>query len=395
MRKVYVTGLGVISPLGIGVESNREALAAGRPGIGDVEILKTRYAGSIPLGEVKLTNDRLAKLVGAVEPGCTRTTLLAMVALEEAIRNSALTPDELAMRDTAVVSATTVGGMCMTDELYNDAHSASGGSPYLSAYDEGATAMALRRKYGTRGYTGSINTACSSSANSIMLGARMIRNGQAKRVLAGGADSLAKFTLNGFNALHILSDSPCRPFDKDRSGLNLGEAAAFLVLESEETAGNKKVFAELSGYANVNDAYHASSLSPDGDGPSLAMQSALKLANLAPAGISYINAHGTGTENNDEVESRAMLRVFGTVPPFGSTKAHTGHTLGAAGAIEAVFSILSLMHQEVYPSLNMFHPIPATGLVPVMKYDKQILRHVMSNSFGFGGNCTSLIFSQA
>jgi 3-oxoacyl-(acyl-carrier-protein) synthase len=254
--------------------------------------------------------------------------------------------------------------------------------------------MYLQKHYKMNGIINTINTACSSSANSIMYGAMLIQHGFAKRAVVGGVDSLAKYTINGFNSLHILSSEKCTPFDEDRKGLNLGEGAAFLLLEKEEDIAGKKVYAELTGFCNANDAYHPSSLSDEGDGPFLSMQGALKQAKLSADQISFINAHGTGTENNDEVESRAMIRLFEEVPAFASTKAYTGHTLGAAGAVEAVYSILSLFHQEVYPNLRFKKIIPSTGLIPVGSYKKMSVQHVMSNSFGFGGNCSSLIFSK-
>jgi 3-oxoacyl-(acyl-carrier-protein) synthase len=207
-------------------------------------------------------------------------------------------------------------------------------------------------------------------------------------------DSLAKFTLNGFNSLHILAHEPCRPFDRDRQGLNLGEGAAFLVLEKEEDIANRQVYAQLTGFGNANDSYHPSSLSDEGEGPFLAMKQALEVAGLGPGDIDFINAHGTGTENNDASESRAMIRLFQIPPAFGSTKSNTGHTLGGAGAVEAVFSVLNLHHQEVYPSLQFKNPIVSTGLIPVTEYRSMAISHVMSNSFGFGGNCSSLIFSK-
>jgi 3-oxoacyl-(acyl-carrier-protein) synthase len=253
--------------------------------------------------------------------------------------------------------------------------------------------MYLQERYAISGIINTINTACSSSANAILYGARLIKNGFAERAIVGGVDSLAKFTINGFNALHILSPEKCAPFDENRKGLNLGEASAFLVLEKEEAIAGKKVYAELTGYCNTNDAYHPSSLSDEGEGPYLSMKGALAIAGISPAAVSFINAHGTGTENNDLTESRAMLRLFENMPAFASTKSNTGHTLGAAGAIEAVYSILNLVHQEVYATLNFKQPIEATGLQPVQSYKKMPLKHVMSNSFGFGGNCTSLIFS--
>jgi 3-oxoacyl-(acyl-carrier-protein) synthase len=217
----------------------------------------------------------------------------------------------------------------------------------------------------------------------------------AKRAIVGGVDSLAKFTINGFNALHILSDEICTPFDLNRKGLNLGEGAAFLVLENEEDVAGKKVYAELTGYCNSNDAFHPSSISDEGDGPYLSMKGTLDIAKLHAADISYINAHGTGTENNDYAESKAMIRLFGNPPAFASTKSNIGHTLGGAGAVEAVFSILSITNGEVYPNLYFKKSIEPTGLTPVTSYKKMDIKHVMSNSFGFGGNCSSLIFSKA
>jgi 3-oxoacyl-(acyl-carrier-protein) synthase len=227
-----------------------------------------------------------------------------------------------------------------------------------------------------------------------MHGARLLQSGRAKRAIAGGVDSLAKYTINGFNALHILSSEKCRPFDEKRNGLNLGEGAAFLVLEKEEDCLPKKKYASLSGYSNRNDAFHPSSLSENGDGPFLSMQNAMQLAHLQPEQIDFINAHGTGTENNDLAESKAMMRLFSRVPDFTSTKSNTGHTLGAAGAIEAVYSLLNISEQELYPCLNFDKAIPEFGLQPLTVYKKKNVQHVMSNSFGFGGNCTSLIFSK-
>lgn len=366
-----------------------------RCGIAVLEMFDSKYAGSLPAGEIKISNKDLKEKLFVTEPGVTRTTLLALHAFEEAVKDSQLRSAEITSDDTALIGATTVGGMCLTDELYRDANTDSKGSEYLSSYDYGSVNMYLQSRYSMNGIINTINTACSSSANAIMYGARLIKNGLAKRAIVGGADSLSKFTINGFNALHILSTETCIPFDRDRKGLNLGEGAAFLVLEKEEDCSGKNLYAEISGYANTNDAYHSSSLSANGDGPYLAMQAALASANIQADQVDFINAHGTGTENNDEVESRAMLRLFRTLPAFASSKSNTGHTLGAAGAIEAVFSILSLAYQEIYRGLNFKNPIEGTGLIPVLAYKKMFLQHVMTNSFGFGGNCSSLIFSRA
>jgi 3-oxoacyl-(acyl-carrier-protein) synthase len=431
--------MGVISAVGNSLAENRSALRAGRGGITLSRHLPTRYAGILPFGEVPIVTDDLKKKLSVTDPGITRTTLLALHAFTEAIADAGLTDSVLSDPATALVGATTVGGMCLTDELYRDTSGPCEGSAYLSSYDCASVHMYLQDRYTMQGFATTINTACSSSANAIQFGARLVRNGRARRAIVGGTDSLAKFTINGFNALQILSTGHCRPFDRDRSGLNLGEGAAFLVLEGERafegttdipeqsegyerggpwqsrpdevpsasaavghgrnsgagtTPTGKKIYAELTGYCNTNDAFHPSALSAEGDGPFLAMKGALLSAGLNATQIDFINTHGTATENNDEAESRAMVRLFGEPPPFVSTKSYTGHTLGAAGAIEAVYSVLSLQHQEIYASLNFEQPIPGIGLRPVRAYGAYPLQHVMSNSFGFGGNCTSLIFSK-
>jgi 3-oxoacyl-(acyl-carrier-protein) synthase len=395
MSEIVVTGIGVISAIGNSVNENRVALRNGECGISTLRNFPSRFSGVLPCGEIKISTRELKTKLNISQPGVTRTDLLCLHAFREAIEDAGLKNADLVARDTAFINGNTVGGMCLTDELYSDANKVEKGSEYLASYDCSSVTLFVQLLYDMKGTGNTINTACSSSANAIMYGARLIKNGLAKRAIVGGVDSLAKFTLNGFNALHILSPALCKPFDRDREGLNLGEGAAFLVLEKKEDVGNKPIHAVLSGYSNTNDAYHPSSLSPEGDGPYLAMKNALEVAKLLPQEIDFINTHGTGTENNDEVESKAMVRIFETVPSFSSTKSNIGHTLGAAGAIEAVYSILSLEHQEIYPSLNFSEPTSESGLVPVLQYKKTALKHIMSNSFGFGGNCSSLILSKA
>lgn len=387
--------MGVISAIGNSVAENHQSLKDAACGITKAfDLFPTKYAGLLPFGQVQFSTEDLQKQLQVTDKGVTRTTLLALHALNEAIADSGMAAEEIQSFDTALIGANTVGGMCLTDELYNDANEKTDGSDYLGSYDCASVNMFLQKHFKINGVINTINTACSSSANAIMYGAMLIKNGYAKRAIVGGTDCLAKFTINGFNALHILSDEICTPFDEGRKGLNLGEGAAFLILEKEEDIKGRKVYAELTGYSNANDAYHPSSLSDEGDGPFLSMQGALKVANLPADKIDFINAHGTGTENNDEVESKAMIRLFDKPPAFASTKGNIGHTLGASGAIEAVYSILSLMHQEVYANLHFKNTISSTGLTPVLSYTKMPVNHVMSNSFGFGGNCSSLIFSK-
>jgi 3-oxoacyl-(acyl-carrier-protein) synthase len=394
MKRVLVTGMGMVSAIGSSVRENHLSLRAARPGIGRAAYFESQYASSLPFGEVKISNVDLKEQLGLQDsPGYTRTCLLADKAFSEATADAGLTLKELASLDTALISASTVGGMCLTDQLYKDANHKSEGSEYLDAYGCSAHTLKLIKRYGIRGFTDTINTACSSSANAIMLGARLIRSGKVRRAIVGGADSLAKYTVNGFNALKILSQSPCKPFDVSRDGLNLGEGAAYLVLEAEETVHGKRIYAEVAGYGNANDAHHPSAMSDEATGAIRSMQEAINAAGLDPRQIGYINAHGTGTPNNDQVELFGMQQLFKKIPPYSSTKAFTGHTLGAAGAVEAIYSILSIVNGELFPNLNIQEPIALGDQSPVLNWtaDQQV-RQVLSNSFGFGGNCTSLVF---
>lgn len=394
MSRIVITGIGIISAIGNSAAENRKSLQQGISGLSSLELFPSRYSSLLPFAEIKTDNEAFKRKLGITQASITRTTLLALHAMEESITDSELSRNEIQSEGTAFVNGTTVGGMCLTDELYKDANSYTEGSAYTNSYDLGSVAIFLQSYYNISGVINTINTACSSSANAIMYGARLIQNGLAKRAIVGGTDSLAKFTINGFNSLQILSSQKCTPFDANRNGLNLGEGAAYLILEREEDCKGKKIYASLSGYSNSNDALHPSSLSENGEGPYLSMKSALESAGLVPKEISFINAHGTGTENNDLTESRAMLRLFNEKIPFASTKSYTGHTLGAASAIEAIYSIFNIYYQELYPSLYFQTPILETGLIPVTSYQESNIENVMSNSFGFGGNCSSLIFSK-
>ena len=234
MNRIVVTGIGVISAIGNNVAENRVSLINGKCGIGPLELFSSKFSGSLPVGEIKISTEELKNKLNAYEPGITRTTLLALHAIKEALADSQLTSVQISSDDTALIGASTVGGMCLTDEMYHDSKKDTTSREYLSSYDYSATAMYLQQQYSIAGPVNTINTACSSSANAIMFAARLIKSGRARRAIAGGFDSLAKFTINGFNALHILSDLPCTPFDEERKGLNLGEGAAFLILEKEE-----------------------------------------------------------------------------------------------------------------------------------------------------------------
>lgn len=396
--KVAITGMGIISAIGNTVEENFEALTSGRKAITSVDNIDTVHVDVMKVGEIKKTNDELASELGlAAGNNFTRTAMIGAFAAKQAVKNAGIS--NINEYKTGLISATSVGGMDTTEKHYYDYFNDEDLVKYISAHDGGDVAQKIAVELGLQGFVTTISTACSSAANAIMLGARLIRAGKLDRVIVGGTDALAKFTINGFKTLMILSDTYNTPFDHNRKGLNLGEAAAFLVLESEETVrkDNKKVLAYVSGFGNANDAFHQTASSENGEGAFLAMEKAFKLSGLKPTDIDYINMHGTATPNNDLSEGRAVIRIFGeeNVPDFSSTKAFTGHTLAAAAAIEAVYSVLAIQNGIVYPNLNFETPMEEFHLIPQTEIKHKNIDHVLSNSFGFGGNCSTVIFSKS
>lgn len=390
--------MGIISSIGNNVTENYQALIHRKHGISRIENLKTVHRDEIMVGEVKFSNAELiSQLNLSADNNYSRTALLGVIAAKEAFADAGIV--DAGTYRTGLISGTSVGGMDMTEKYYYEYLEDETLQKYIESHPAGDSTKKIAAQLGIEeSFITTISTACSSAANAIMLGARLIKSGRLDRVVVGGSDCLSKFTINGFKTLMIFSDTHSRPFDENRKGLNLGEAAAYLVLESDAAvkAENKKVLAYLSGYGNANDAFHQTASSDDGDGATLAMEKALKVARMAPSQIDYINAHGTATGNNDLSEGRAILRVFGnSIPEFSSTKAFTGHTLAAAGAVEAVYSILGLQHNEIFPNLNFKTPMKEFSLIPQTVLKKKELHAVLSNSLGFGGNCSSLIFSKS
>ncbi len=396
MSRVLVTGVGVISAIGNNFNENFQSLKKGKSGICKASHFKSVYTETLPFAEIKVENSYLADQLGiTADSGYTRTCLLAEYAFQQAVLDAGLGDNVISNGDTAFISASTVGGMCLTDQLYEDANLQSDGSIYLDSYGCSAHTLKIIKRHKISGFTDTINTACSSSANAIMLGARLIKSGRVKRAIVGGVDSLAKYTVNGFNALKILSSEPCKPFDINRDGLNLGEGAGYLVLESSENRVSKKVYGEIKGYGIANDAHHPSAMSDHATGAIKSMRDAIESAGLAPAEIDYVNAHGTGTPNNDSVELFGLSQIFEKIPYYNSTKCYTGHTLGAAGVLEAVFSLISIQESTIFSSLHTDSPMPEYGNLPVAESIENIpVNHVLSNSFGFGGNCTSLVIGK-
>ncbi len=396
-KGVAITGMGIISAIGNNVAENYDALINQRKGITRVDNIETIQRDEIMVGEVKFTNNELiAQLNLPPENNYSRTAMLGVIAAKEAIANAGIT--EIQKYKTGIVSGTSVGGMDMTEKYYYEYLTEKEPQKYIESHHAGDSTQKIAEQLGVEeSLVTTISTACSSAANAIMLGARLIKSGKLDRVVVGGADCLSKFTINGFKTLMILSDTFNTPFDENRKGLNLGEAAAFLVLESDAVvkAENKKVLAYVKGYGNANDAFHQTASSDNGDGATLAMEKALNVADLKASEIDYINAHGTATGNNDLSEGRAILRIFGEeMPEFSSTKAFTGHTLAAAGAIEAVYSVLALQNNIIFPNLNFKTPMKEFSMIPQTELKKKELNTVLSNSLGFGGNCSTVIFSK-
>ena len=428
-ERIVITGCGVVSALGVGWKTQAEALRAGRSGVAPVRYLETALR-DLPVGEVPLSNAQLEALTGA-PAGWPRTSLLALAALQEALNQAHLPsttegdtlPGAFARTGSrsdaegrvspegrlcaeafartgsrsdaegralpsgvALVSGTTVGGMDLTEKTF---------PRYSPWHGCGASTDLPAAFLGVFDWATTLSTACSSAANAFIFAANLLRSGQYSCVVAGGSESLSDYHLNGFNSLMILDREPCRPFDATRAGLNLGEGAAYLVLETESAARARgaRILAVLSGWGNACDAFHQTASSENGEGAYLAMNQALTRAGLAPEAIGYVNAHGTGTPNNDASESAALRRVFGeALPPVSSTKPFTGHTTSASGSIEAAFCLLALQEGFLPPQLHYHTPDPAC-IVPCQGAEGVALRHILCNAFGFGGNDSSLLFS--
>lgn len=391
---ILITGMGIVSAIGLNTAETLASLRACRTGIGPLRYLKTDHH-EFPVGEVQLSTDEMADRLGipAGQPR-TRTALMGMMALDQALNQARLTADDISR--AAFVSGTTVGGMDMSEQFYTDFLTNDLHNDYISQHDCGACTESIADHAGPFASVSTLSTACSSAANAIINGANDLRCGRHEIAVVGGSECITKFHLNGFNSLMILDHETCRPFDESRAGLNLGEGAAFLVIETVASARRRgvKPLAVLEGYGNACDAFHQTASSPDGEGSFLAMKEALTDAGLSPSDIDYVNAHGTGTPNNDSSESQAMMRLFGdAIPPVSSTKSFTGHTTSASGSIETVICLLALQEQFLPVNLGWQHQMP-DGITPVIDPTPQRpLRHVLCNSFGFGGNDSSLVLA--
>ena len=390
MTRTVVTGLGAVSPFGAGAKAFWTGVAGGTCAIRPVTLIETdgfrcRIAAEVPADAV------------SGSPRRTRADRLALAAAREAIHDAGLRRTECG--DAGLVIGAVGGGMLEAEAWYwarvrsgtalDPISSLRGVLPFSHA-------DALGSALGLGGPRETVVAACSSGAAALALARDLIMDGLTPVVVAGGADAITRICYMGFNALRLLDPEPCRPFDRERHGMSIGEGAAFVVLEDVEHARARGayVYAELAGYGITTDAYHPTSPHPEGEGMVRAMRAALAAAGVAAADVGYVNAHGTGTPQNDRVEARAIAEVFGDDRPLVSaTKSMIGHTMAAAGSLEAVVTVLTIVEGLVPPTANHRAPDPDVAFDCVPGTARAaVIDCAISNSFGFGGQNVTLVF---
>ena len=390
MTSVVVTGLGVMSPFGAGVKAYWNGLVAGACAIRPVTLIATegfrcRIAAEVP------------ERIGG-SPRRSRADRLALAAAREALADAGLGREE---RAEAALIVGAVGGGMLEAEAWYWARFAGERAKHprgLRSTLPLSHAAVLGRALGLGGPRETLVTACSSGAASLAIAADLIAAGEAAVALAGGVDALTRICFMGFNALRLLDPEPCRPFDRDRRGMSIGEGAAFVVLEDGARARVRgaRVYAELCGYGMTTDAFHVTSPHPAGEGMVRAMRAALERGHLAPGAVGYANAHGTATPQNDRIEARALREVFGEGRLLvSSTKSMIGHTMAAAGALEAVATVQALGHEVIPPTANHTTPDPEVAFDCVPRVAREAaVEFAISNSFGFGGQNVTLLFGR-
>lgn len=399
-RSVVITGLGAVSALGGDVPALAAGLGDGRCGIGALTLFPYRgRAGTAAQVPEAVGSAAACGLPPATVRRLSRPDRFALAAAAEACGNAGL--DAGLRRTAALAVGATTGGMFETERVYERRQADSEkrfrfsrllGTPLSTS------AAAVSQALGVRGPQTTLSTACSSSALAVATAAEAIRRGEASVALAIGTDGLCRLTYAGFDALHALDPDRCRPFDRDRQGLSLGEGAAALVLEDAEHARARgaRARAALLGWGTATDAHHLTAPHPEGAGALAALRRALAAAGLPPDAIDYVNAHGTGTAQNDTVELLVLRAVFGgRLPhiPISSSKSQLGHCLGAAGALEAVVTVLALDEGIVPPTVNLREPDPAGADLDLVRTPgrRAPLGAAVTSSYGFGGHNVSLV----
>ena len=397
-RRVAITGIGVFCSIGKNVEEFLQSLRNGETGIGPITLFDTsKYPCKIGAEirdyrpEKYFEKKRLKRL--------SRADQFALIASGEAVKSSQI--HFYPLEEIGVCLGAGAGGMFEAETYHREVLLKGKSTPSLIwPFIPSFTTDRIAEKFGFSGPKFTVTTACSSSATAIGYGADLIRSGQCKAVLCGGSEALSELTFGGFNSLKAMDPSPCKPFDRRRAGMSLGEGAGIIILEDFDQAVKRgaKIYAVFLGYGIGGEAYHITAPEPTGMREARVMREALEESGIPSTEVDYINAHGTGTPLNDKVETLSIKNVFGeraSSIPVSSIKSSMGHCLGSAGAIEAIASILSLVHQFVPPTLNHQEKDEDCDLDYVSGKSREMkVEVVLSNSFAFGGNCTSLVFGK-
>jgi 3-oxoacyl-[acyl-carrier-protein] synthase II len=396
--RIFITGIGIVSPVGRGAAATMDALLAGRRGFGPVTLFDTAGCRSSVAAQVPgLAVEEVAP-PGAAD-GWSRTDAMAVLAAREALAQAGLDP----RRDRVdLVLGGTTAGMLETEGLLAEMHRDPAARRPLAAmlsHPLSATIDRLQQAVAPFARARTVSSACSSGANALLLGAAWLTTGKSRHVLCGGADGLCRLTYSGFSCLGALSPEPCRPFDKNRDGMSLGEGAAFLLIETEEAARERGAapIAELRGWAVAGEAHHITNPEASGTTAARVIASAIARAGIGAADVDYVNAHGTATRLNDQMEACALARALGDEVrrvPVSSTKGHVGHTLGAAGAIEAAVAAMAIARGAMPPTAGLEEIDPECALVHLQSAREGKVRAAVSSSFGFGGSDTALVIAE-
>ena len=397
MTRIVVTGMGVVSPLGIGVPRVWEALCAGESCIREITRFDMKDFAYTRGGEIH--DFALSAECAGAGANADLATQFMLAAAAEAMRDGGLAPDASGQRDTGVVLATNFGGICAGEKVMADVAGkgqAQAGDFAEFLFQSCTDRVAAQWRCG--GPRTMLSLSCASGTAAIGYAVDLIRCGHAKAVLAGGYDALSRFAWSGLSALRTMSKDAVRPFDKNRAGTLFSEGAGALLIEDEEFARQRgaRIYAEVAGYGVNNNAFHMTAPSKEGAGSAAVMRMALKDAGMQPDEIDHINAHGTGTKPNDVTETQAIKAVFGAhayAMPITSIKSTAGHMMGAAGSVEAIASILSIRDGVIPPTTNYRDPDPECDLPCVTNVKRAMsLRTVLSNSAGIGGCNAAVIF---
>lgn len=388
---VYITGLGTISAAGENLVDSMAHLYAGQRNPQAPQNIESALDVSYPVFEV-FSDQAIA------DDSATRTSKLALIAVEEALTRAGLNPKDLQRLRVGVALGTTVGSTLNNEAFYRKFK--AGAKPDLQPirrYLKNNPALFISEKYNLNGPAATLANACSSGTDAIGLAKSWLEQDLCDIAIAGGADELSRITYLGFISLLISSTQACRPFDKNRDGLNLGEGSGIIILEKEGTIANRqaKKLAQLCGYGTFADGYHPTAPHPDGLGLKHALDFALSQAGISPEQVDFINAHGTSTSNNDQVEGKVIAQVFKKNIPVVSTKSFTGHTLGAAGGIEAAFTVQALLDQKLPVTAGFETFDPDSFVAPTTENVAIDAEFAISNSLAFGGNNSTLVFRRA